>query len=147
MFYRRLIMVLVCAAALAACMTTRENPANRYKRCGAITASDAFTTDWLPARAYIDVAEDQRQRGCYPVTLIGLQGTETMLYRSAFEPQPDNIARWHYEIGIGAAQAREMDNILSVKGYTITWSDTTTSANGAVLMQIVWAKVATSSVP
>jgi hypothetical protein len=147
MFYRRLIMMLVCSAVLAACMTTRENPAERYKRCGATLASGTFTTDWLPARTYIDVAEDQRQRGCYPVTLVGVQGPEAMLYRSAFKPQPDNIAKWHYEIGIGAAQAREMDNILSQKGYTIIWSDTTTNAKGAVLMQIVWTRVTTSSVP
>lgn len=125
---------------LAACMSTRENPADRYKRCGAILASGTLTTDWLPARAFIDVAEAKRRSGCYPVTLVGVQGTDAMLYRSAFKPQPNNIVNWHYEIGISAGQAREMDNILGQKGYTIIWSDTSMSANGAVLMQIVWTK-------
>lgn len=125
---------------LAACATGRENPADRYKRCGAVLASGTLTTDWLSARAYIDAAEVQRERGCYPVTLVGVQGTTGMLYRSAFKPQPSNIAIWRYEIGISPGQAREMDQILEGKGYQIIWHDTATDASGAIRMQIVWTK-------
>lgn len=140
MLTRRSRIAFALLMLLAACATGRENPAERYKRCGAILASGTLTTDWLSDRAYIDVAEAQRERGCYPVTLVGVQGTTGMLYRSAFKPQPSNIAIWRYEIGISPAQAREMDNVLSQVGYSIIWHDASTDASGNVRMQIVWAK-------
>jgi hypothetical protein len=133
-------IALALLMLLAACATGRQNPAERYKRCGAVLASGTLTTDWLSDRAYIDVAEAQRERGCYPVTLVGVQGTTGMLYRSAFKPQPSNIAIWRYEIGISPGQAREMDGILAGKGYAMIWHDITTDASGAVRMQIVWTK-------
>lgn len=140
-------MLVALCLLLAACMSSPEHWAARYQRCGAVGPPGTLTTDWLPARAYIDVAEDQRQRGCYPVTLVGVQGPAAMLYRSAFKPRPDNIAKWHYEIGIGTAQAREMDKALSRQGYTIIWSDTSINASGAMLMQIVWTKAITGTGP
>ena len=136
----RLIYALALSAILTACMTARENPAERYKRCGATLASGTLTTDWLDDRAFIDLAEDQRSRGCYPVTLVAVLGPDGMLYRAAFKPQPDNIANWHYEIGIAPGQAREMDNVLSAKGYKLIWSDTSTNVSGSVLVQMVWTK-------
>lgn len=137
---RALIVFALSAVLLAACATAREDPRLRYQRCGATLASGTLTTDWLIDRAFIDMAEDQRTRGCYPVTLVAVLGPDGMLYRAAFKPQPNNITNWHYEIGIAPGQAREMDNVLGAKGYTIIWSDTSTNSSGAVLMQVVWVK-------
>lgn len=139
---RLLIAFALSALLIAGCATSREDPRERYKRCGATVASGTLTTDWLLARAYIDLAEDQRARGCYPVTLVGVLGPSGMLYRSAFKPQPSNIAKWHYEIGIGPGQARAIDDLLGAQGYEVIWSDTSSDAGGAVLMQMVWTKSA-----
>lgn len=125
---------------LAACAATREHPAERHLRCGATAVSGTLTSPWLAARDFIDLAEAQRARGCYAVTLTGIQGPEGTLFRAAFKPLPDNVARWHYEIGIGPTQAREMDKVLGAAGYALIWSDVYTDTAGAPHLQIVWTK-------
>ncbi|MBL8710767.1 MAG: hypothetical protein JNL25_16360 [Rhodospirillaceae bacterium] len=141
---RRLLASVLLPSVLllgvAACAATREPPAERYQRCGATAASGTLTSPWLAAIAFIDLAEAQRSRGCYAVTITGVQGPDGTLYRAAFKPAPDNILRWHYEIGIGPAQAREMDQVLGAAGYTLIWSDIYTDTAGAPRLQFVWTK-------
>lgn len=142
---RRLIPALAVTVTLAACAVARDNPMERHRRCGTELASGTLTSDWLAPRAFIDLAEDQRWRGCYPVTLVAVQGPEGMLYRAAFKPRPDNIVKWHYEIGIAPGQARAMDEALLAAGYSLVWTDTSVDAGGNSLIQIVWVMTLRSS--